>query len=155
MENNTQTLTQSLVTLLGQRFSKASLPIIEKACDAAKLTFRDPLDTILLDDNIEICGRINNTDWFDVTFNVTRGWHASTQHNGETQKLTGYYDCKFSAFTQALISTLKADVNVECIQSRNTLFPEQIVLNDSVLTCQQGDSFARAAAQVRSLGFTI
>jgi len=155
MENNTQNLTQSLITLLGQHFSKASLPIIEKACNAAQLTLSDPLETILLDDNIEICGRINNTDWFDVTFNVTRGWHASTQHNGETKNLTGYYDCKFSAFTQALISILKGDVDVECIQNRTSLFPEQIVFSDSVLTCQQGDSFARAAAQVRSLGFTI
>lgn len=150
MENNTQILTQSLVTLLGQHFSKASLPIIEKACDAAKLTFSDPLDTILLDDNIEICGRINNTDWFDVTFNVTRGWHATTQHNGETKNLTGYYDCKYTAFIQGVINLIGED-HEEVEESCETLFPEQITFSDCGLTPEQGAKLAHAAQEMRSI----
>jgi hypothetical protein len=150
MENNTQLLVKSLITLLGQSFSKVSMPLIEKACDAIGLDFNDDLSEILLDDNIEICGRINGKDWFDVTFDVRFGWHASTQVNSEVQNLTGYYDCKYAAFIQGVInlmgSTIEEDDYVPA-----PLLPEQIIFSESILTPEQGAQVASFAQQMRSI----
>ncbi|MBD77907.1 MAG: hypothetical protein CL840_03050 [Crocinitomicaceae bacterium] len=108
MSNDRNALLIQLTALLGQAFEKSALPLINEACRAISLEISDDFTELFAGNDIEICGRIKDEHWFDVTLHVGRGWHASTQSKGELKNLTEYYDSKYTAFLQGIISLITA-----------------------------------------------
>lgn len=108
MSDDCNTLLNKLTLLLGQPFDESALPLIDEACRAVTLVISDNFAELFADNNVEICGRIKDDHWFDVTLHVGRGWHASTQSKGEVKNITEYYDSKYIAFLQGVISLMTA-----------------------------------------------
>lgn len=95
---NHDTLVSQLGELVNKPFSPAHLHLIDQAFDALSLEIADPLSELFSEDDDEICGRVNDSYYFDVTQRVGRGWQASIQVNSEIEDITAYHPSKYTAF---------------------------------------------------------